>query len=91
MDEAKKQLSSALLQSKASVLSWWVKQTTTSAKLPIPPSPVRSPAGEVDAATSTATVTPSPKISTSTSPSHDFPIPSRERDEYDLIEVRLVF
>ncbi|VUZ40600.1 unnamed protein product [Hymenolepis diminuta] len=62
MDEAKKQLSSALLQSKASVLSWWVKQTTSSAHLPVPPSPVRSSVDEVEVGTST-TLSASPKLS----------------------------
>ncbi|KAM7541744.1 hypothetical protein Aperf_G00000014653 [Anoplocephala perfoliata] len=81
MDEAKKQLLATLLQSKASVLSWWVKQTTSSAQLPIPPSPVRSPS-VVDSGTPTGNAA---------SPNIDFNVPSSERDEYDLIECMFDF
>ena len=84
MNEARKQLSSALLMSKASVLSWWVKQTTISTRLPIPPAspPPRSPSGQMDGAAA-----PSPKPTSFSS--ND--LTPREHDEHDLIEVRIFY
>ncbi|VDM35632.1 unnamed protein product [Hydatigera taeniaeformis] len=75
MDEAKKQLSAALMQSKASVVNWWISQTVGSARLPKPAESLSpTPSGDMDFSNA------SPKTSS------DMIIPSRERDEHDLIE-----
>ncbi|VDO06429.1 unnamed protein product [Rodentolepis nana] len=90
MDAAKKQLYSALLQSKESVLRWWVQETTKYTRLPMPPSPMQSPVGEVDVGTSTD-ISPSPKLSAPASSNHELTMPSLERDENDLIECMFDF
>nr|CDS19393.1 mitogen activated protein kinase kinase kinase [Echinococcus granulosus] len=81
MDEAKKQLSSALMQSKTSVVNWWVEQTIGSARLPKPAGSLsRNPSSDMDGASTT-----SPKISSEMIPS------SREHNEHDLIECMFDF
>uniref|UniRef100_A0A5K3EVP1 mitogen-activated protein kinase kinase kinase n=2 Tax=Mesocestoides corti TaxID=53468 RepID=A0A5K3EVP1_MESCO len=85
MDEAKKQLSSALMQSKQAVLTWWEKQTTSVARLPATPmSHSRGPSDDYD-----CTVSGSLPSSAPTSP--NYLTNSRERDERDLIECMFNF
>ncbi|KAL5107851.1 Mitogen-activated protein kinase kinase kinase 15 [Taenia crassiceps] len=80
-DEAKKQLSSALMYSKASVVNWWVEQTVGYSRLPTPAESLsRTLSGDMDGISTT-----SPKTSSEMIP------PSRERDEHDLIECMFDF
>lgn len=65
------------MQSKASVVNWWMEQTVGSARLPKPTESLsRTPSGDMEGFSTT-----SPKTSSEMIP------PSRERDEHDLIEV----
>lgn len=89
MDQAKRLLSASLIQLKPGVLSWWEKQTTNTTRLPSPHlnavSSIDLDAGEITAEAQTRR---SESETTATSP--DYMVPSRERDEHDLLEARLL-